>query len=346
MGTGGIGGERSDRERNDEPVPEERLQQKLGNNDVKLKKWGAGRVSGNKVDLPVSGGSLDPTTGLGTVDNDGGFKFKHGKRTVPVTDMQLDSNGKAVYAEVAGARMKFGFLSGVFSYFRNGFGVDVKTTQLKLTGKAARRINNRLDLDGVFRGGNVMSNSYAATQPSTVTVLAQNGANLVPDPRGAFAKFPGHGINPLTNITPIAPATRTVAMGGLFYTFPISGGAISPSASAGTVNAGGGIQITKAGGNTVQFNNLSIDFTTRVVLADNVVNGVSVGRTSIADLDFTGATITSDPIARTVTVTGLVVRLQALSAAVLNQEFPTLVPGTEFAAGDSLGAVSFTAQTQ
>ncbi len=39
-------------------------------------------------------------------------------------------------------------------------------------------------------------------------------------------------------------------------------------------------------------------------------------------------------------------RLQAVAAALLNAQFPTLVPGQDFAAGDSLGTVSFTAHTQ
>ena len=80
----------------------------------------------------------------------------------------------------------------------------------------------------------------------------------------------------------------------------------------------------------------------------------NLGRASIADIDMSGATITSDPTGRTVTVTGAYATLQAVTAATLNQVFieglekasPLFVGQEKFAAGDPLGVINFTVQTQ
>src|ERR1700704_5385670 len=45
---------------------------KLKKSGVKVLKLSPGTVKGTTVTLPVSGGSLDPTTGLGTVEHSGG----------------------------------------------------------------------------------------------------------------------------------------------------------------------------------------------------------------------------------------------------------------------------------
>ncbi|HEX7058905.1 MAG TPA: hypothetical protein VF176_03555 [Solirubrobacterales bacterium] len=317
---------------------------KLSNNDVSIKKWGSGAVRNKSVvDLPVSGGSMDPTTGQGTVDTGGGFKFKHRKRAVPVTEMEIDTTRKSVFAKVAGAKMKFGFLAGTASFFRNGFGVDVKSTQVKLTGKAAKRINSKLGLadEKPFKGGNVMSNSYSATQPSTVTILPTNSATLAGNV-GTLGKFATKGINPFTQITAIAPASKPTVTS---FNLPISGGTVAPDLSSGTLNTSGGVQIEKTAGATMQLTNIGIDLGTKVALTDLTILPTpgNAGRASIADIVMTGATVVIDPATRTFTVSGAVANVQAVAAATLNTTFPG---GTDFVAGDPFGTFSFVAQAQ
>ncbi len=317
---------------------------KLANNDIDVRKTTKGVVqNGRSVFLDVTGDSIDPTNGEGTIEQLGGFKLKVGRRAAAITNLSVQTGGRLVRAKVANARMRLGFL-GSLTNTRDGFGLTTLAKQLKLSGKAAKRISNKLGLKAGRRlnGGRVISNLYSATQPSVVTVLPQGNATLVPE-RTTFAKFGSKGINPFTDITPIAPAQKQGTPPNIAYTFPIDGGQIAPDASSGTVSSGGGMQITRPGGATVQFTNLGIDFTEKTVLADSTVKGTAVGRSSIATLDLSGATIRSDSVARTVAVSGAVARLQTVSAALLNQEFPG---GTDFAAGDSLGTVSFTAQTQ
>ncbi len=333
----------------------------LHKNGIWVQRYKPATVKDRTVTLSVNGGSLDPTTGKGTIRVSGGFKFRlgHGKTRVPFKVLAISTAKNFLDGKVGRNKhkMKIATVSGV-SFTRNGFGTDVSVKTMKLTRNAARQLTHKLGLDknargasassadSVFKGGQVMGSASSTTQPSTVAVLAQTDAMLVPDPAGAFGKFPGHGMNPLTAITPIDPAKETLTMKGPFFTFPFTGGTLAPDATSGTVNASGGIQIAKPAGNTVQFTNLSLDFALKTVLSDNTVNGTLTGRASIADLDMSAATVTSDSAAKTITVTGAVVRLQTVSAALLNDQFPTLVPGQEFAAGDSLGTVSFTAQTQ
>jgi hypothetical protein len=81
------------------------------------------------------------------------------------------------------------------------------------------------------------------------------------------------------------------------------------------------------------------------------LNKGSLGRASIADISLTGATITSDPTTRTVSVQNASATLQAVTAEVLNSVFitpleKTFGPQEKFAGGDPLGVFSFTAQTQ
>lgn len=333
------------------------LLNQLKKNGVKIAPVKRSTVKGQAVTMPVTGGSLDPATGKGTVIVNGGIRFEHGRAAIPFRNLTFDTTKNALNGKAGKKKMKLATISGLTAT-RNGFGVDLTMKSLKLTSSAAKQVNKQLGFDkgggasasstssGPLKGGQAMGSVVSPTQPSTVTVLAQNDATLVPDPTGAFGKFPGHGMNPLTAITPIDPAKETLTMKGPFFTFPFTGGTLAPDATSGTVNASGGIQIAKPAGNTVQFTNLSLDFALKTVLSDNTVNGTQTGRASIADLDMSKATVTSDSAAKTITVTGAVVRLQTVSAALLNDQFPTLVPGQEFAAGDSLGTVSFTANTQ
>jgi hypothetical protein len=320
------------------------FKKKLDNIDVRVQKWGSGKLNDqSSARLPANAGDLDPTNGLGTVDNGGGFKFKYRKRTVPVTNMEINTGTQSVFAEIAGTRMKLGTLTGTMSYFRNGFGVDVKTTQLKLTGKAAKRINNKLGMSKQqpLKSGRVMSNAYTSTQPSTVTLLSTNNATLAGNV-GTLGKFATKGINPFTQITAIDPAKKPTLTS---FDFPISGGALAPDLSSGTLNTSGGVQIAKTAGATMQLTNIGIDFATKVALTDLTILPTpgNAGRASIADIDLTGATVVVDPVARTFTVTNALANIQALAAATLNATFPG---GTDFAAGDPFGTFSFVAQGQ
>jgi len=321
------------------------LVKKLKRSGVRILKVGSATVRGRKATFPVTGGSLDPTTGAGTVNHSGGIKFKRGKRNVALKNFIVDTTTASLNGRVGRKSQKIASTKGV-TFTRNGFGVDVKVSNLKLTGKTARALNKKLGLKGKkkVRGNSSLGASASTTQPSTVTVLPVGNASLNPD-SATLAKFASKGVNPLTDIRPINGA----GVGpGPSFVFPISGGTIGLTANAGTLNTSGGLAIAPAAKLKTEFNNLSADFGTKVITAEvNITPSPpgpgNLGRTSIADIDLTGATVSSDASARTVSVANMTVKLQAVAAATLNEVYPG---GVNFVAGDSLGTVSFTAQTQ
>lgn len=328
------------------------FKKKLNRKKIKLLKWGSGKVKNRNVTLEVTGGSLDPLTGEGTTEQGGGFKFKYRKRTVPVTELTIDRTGKAAYAKVANARMKFGFL-GKYSYAREGFGVNVNAGKLKLTGKAARRIDNKLGMkkQKPFKGGDVMSNAYSATQPKTVAVLPGGEATLVTS-LPTVAKFVGLGVE----LTPIAPATEELALPPLFF-FPIGGGTIAPDGMGGIVETLGGVELQQEPllglTLTMKLNAIWVDLTAKTATVEVDIQSSNpelaptpgnIGRSSIADLDLAGATIVSDPSSRTVSVSNATASLQEVTALVLNEVFAG--KAEVFKGGDPLGTFSFVAHTQ
>jgi len=338
---------------------------KLNKKKIKLLKWGSGKVKNRNVILGVTGGSLDPTNGQGTTEQGGGFKLKRGKRTVPITELTLDRTAKAAYAKIAGARMKLGFLA-TLSFVRNGFGVNVNAAKLKLTGKAAKRINAKLGLkkQKPFKGGNVMSNAYSETQPKTVTVLASGKADLLTDETTVktFVLAPPTGL--AVKIEPIEP-TELESTENPFtplLKFPISGGKIAPDANAGTVETTGGVRLVQeleAGTTTMTLGNIWVDLSAKTATVEVSVESTispelnlgELGRSSIADLNLAGATITSDPTNHTVSVQNATATLQAVTAETLNSVFgapfdAAKIPHGTFAEGAGLGTFSFTAQTQ
>jgi len=328
------------------------FQRKLDNLGVQVTGLGATNVTGKKVAMLVGGGKLDPTDAQGFLDNRGGFKLSLGKRGVPVTKVTVNTAKRAVYATIAKARMQLGSLSP-FVNAREGFGANFKATKVFLTEKAVRRISNRLGLKGSKRlnPGRVLSNSYSAAQPETVTVLPQGSATLdgnIP----TLGKFGAKGVKVPAGITAVAPATKPTPTS---FQFPIAGGTLAPDAGAGTVRTNGGVQIAKEGGATMKLLGIYADFTEKTATVELEILPAppfpgAVPRASIADLVLTGATVVADPASRQISVQNAEATLQAVAAATLNDVFnqpaPEPPPASNFVVGDSFGKFSLTAQAQ
>ncbi len=301
-----------------------------------------------------------------------------------VKALVLDTGASKLTAKIGGKKVKFATTKGL-SYSRNGFGVNVKLNKLKLTNSAANLLNKKTGYakgkPKPFLKNKLIAKSWTEAQPATVAVVAQGSASLALAPQ-ALAKLqhvgvPGPPLPPFeapptpvsVNLEPVAPTTfdkATLAAG-----FPIAGGNISPTASAGTVMTSGGLKLTqslealseKPGDvTTLTMGNIWLDLgaktaSVEVVIENPVTSAANLGnlgRASIADISLDGATITSDPTGRTVTVTNATSTLQAVTAATLNQVFieglekasPFFVGQEKFAAGDPLGVINFTVQTQ
>jgi hypothetical protein len=171
------------------------------------------------------------------------------------------------------------------------------------------------------------------------TVLPQGRATVVLNPE-TVAK-----LNALfVAVNPIFPAEHS----GPTFTFPIvPGGAIAPDASAGTLRSGGDIEALQLGGGQIFWHEPWLDLGAKATLAEVNVQPSppypgKQGQIPILDLGV-GA-VSSDPKARTITVSNAPLTLQAPTAASFNQAFAA---GKEvFRAGEVLGTLSFTAQGQ
>lgn len=341
------------------------LFKKLKKAGVKVIKVSPGTVKVRTVTLPVLGGSLDPTNGLGTIEQSGGIKFKHGKKSAVVKTIVFDTTTSSINANVAGKNMKLASVSGV-SAARNGFGANVTIGSTKLTNKAAKQLNKKLGFTGKqakkapFKGGKGMGSALSETQPKTVTVLPGGNASLVTS-LATDKKL----ANVLVKIETVSPTTETAPLPPTF-SFPISGGTIAPNASSGIVQTGGALKLHQVFvptevETTMTLNAIYVDLGAKTATVEVTVESKGIdpklnlgplGRSSIANLSLTGATIKSNPSARTVSVENATATLQGVTAETLNSVFVTpfeaitKAPAEHFAEGDPLGTFSFTAQTQ
>jgi hypothetical protein len=263
---------------------------------IKIKKISPASLKGSKATLPVTGGSLDPTTGQGTVTQEGGLKFKAGKKSAAVKSLEVDTTKKSVTASVAGKKMKLATIAGS-SFARNGFGVSLTINSLKLTKNAAKQLNKKLGFTGKkkakghkragaskttsppFKGNQAIGKATSETQPSTVTVLPGGNATLALS-ASALQKLqevgppPGPGPGPFSVQLSVIPPTTIVAAGPPpTVAFPITGGTIGPTAAAGTVQTVGGLKLVQSleaapppgtkGTTTLTLGNIWVDMATK-----------------------------------------------------------------------------------
>lgn len=225
---------------------------------------------------------------------------------------------------------------------------------------------------GPFKANQVVGNSSGETQPKTVTILPGGSASLVTDEattkKMVLPPGPeGFGME----IKPVAPGELIPNEANPFtptLKWPVSGGSIAPDASAGKVQTSGGVQLIQEpekykipipGKTTMTLNAIWVDLDAKSATVEVTVESTidpklnlgALGRSSIADVSLTGATVTSDATNHKITVTGASSTLQAVTAEVLNEVFgaplnAAKIPHPEFKAGDGLGTFSFEAQTQ
>jgi hypothetical protein len=344
---------------------------------VRLVALGPAKVRGDSITLPVIGGSLDPSSGRGSVRQAGGLQLSVDRASVSIRGLALNTATGSVTAKLGDRNLKL-CAAGRASFTREGFGTDVTLGQLRLTPTAAKALNEALGLGArgrrsaggasfstpVFRAGQQFGASSSTTQPRTLTVLAGGDATLRTDP-ATDEKFNKVGVS----FEPIGPARENPTQTPTFL-LPIAGGSIATDADAGIVESSGGAKLVQKELEDLQtherfqlsinLESIWVDLEARQALVEVSINSTNqaaaptpgnVGRTSIAEINLSEATISSNPISHTVSLSNANATLQPLTAETLNSVFVTPLAkeiGTErlFEAGDSLGTFSFTAQTQ
>jgi hypothetical protein len=309
---------------------------------VKLAATAPTKLKAGTFTLPVSGGEYDPTISKGTVNQEGGLTFLAGKRTVILRDVMLKFKPAPFYAKVGGGQLKLAGNART-KVVRDGFGARFTATGLRLTSKFATRLNKKLRLPGrPLKPGLPLATITSAVQPANVNVLEAGRATFVPDP-GIFAKL--HELH--VSLNPVSPAE--LAPGPLF-SLPIAlKGRISPDGRSGLIKTEGSLEFLQLGAGQIFWHAFNFELGTDTTLAEVDVEPTptfpgKLGQIPIAALDLAAAAISSNPRARTVTVSGAPLSLSPQSAATFNQAFAA---GKEvFKAAEALGTVSFVAQGQ
>jgi hypothetical protein len=305
---------------------------------IELSASAGAKRKGAAIALPVSGGNVDPTVGQGEIDQAGTITFQSQRKRLPWRDLVVKTKHTPLIAKVGGSQLKLA-TSSKLSSKREGFGTAFAAKALKLTAKVATRLNKKLRPKVPFTQGQLLGTLSSSAQPALVTILEQGKATVALDP--AFVEeMNAHFVS----INPIFPAEHLVAG----FTFPIVvGSQIAPDASQGTLRTGGAFEFLQLHAGQVFWHEPWLDLGVRSDSAEVDVEPTptfpgKLGRVGILDLG--AATVASEPKARTISVSGASLTLQASAAKTLDEAFAA---GKEdFKAGETVGTVSFVAQGQ
>lgn len=318
------------------------LSNKLKKSGVKVKAISPTTVSGKTVTLPINTlSTFDPVSGQGKLLHEGGIKFKKGKKSANVTDIELITAESKLTAKVGNKAMKFASVSGVSST-RSGFGATVTISAIKLTGNAAKQLNKKLGFTtkkkakksgasasakknkkkkpaAPFKGNQVFGKASTTPEPKTISVKAGGTVDLLTN-ETTVKKFeqppisddPEAGGGNGVKIVAISPSELAANANPFTPTlkFPITGGTIAPNASAGTVDSSGGVNLVQnlgmAGTTTITLGNLSVDLQSKKAIAEVVVTsnvGEEPGKPSPLNLGSFGRTSIADVNMAAATIT-------------------------------------------
>jgi hypothetical protein len=307
-------------------------------NNLELSAKGGAKRKGSSFTLPVSGGSLDPTTGKGELDQQGTLAFESKGGKVPLRNIAIKTKRSPLIAKVGGSQLKVATAAAVSSR-REGFGSSFQAKALRLTAKVATRLNKKLRPKVPFEEGQLIGSLVAKSQPQLITILESGRATLVFD-----AAFMAKLDSRFVALNPIFPAEHQ----GASFSFPIaSGGAIAPDGTEGILRTGGAVEALQLHGGQLFWKELWLDLGVRSDSAEVDIEPTpafpgKLGRIAVFDLG--AATVSSDNGARTISISGGPLTLNAQSATSLNEAFAERQE--VFRAGEAVGALSFVAQAQ
>jgi hypothetical protein len=312
----------------------------LKENGVKLSAKQGATLKHGVVSFPVSGGKFDPTTANGFIEHAGALFFAAGAQKVPLTSLQLKTTQKHApfSAKFGGGQLKVASTAKL-TVTREGFADKVKVSTLKLSSKVATRLAKKLRLKDVFKAGAPLGTTITKANPQTVAIQESGKVNFSFDPATA-AKLQSLFVA----INPVFPAEHPGP-----FTLPIFTGTISTDASEGTVQTLGSIELVQIGGGQVFLREAWAElssgaYSPELELAPSPPYGGKLGRASVGTLSLAGATVSADPGAGTIAVTGASVTMGANLAAAFNDAFAKpLGKGEVFHAGEALGSVGFVA---
>jgi len=313
----------------------------LKKDGVQLSKVGAGAVSGRFVTLPAGGGEVDFVNGSGTFAGDGGFRLRVGRRSAKVTGLSVETLRGTLRGTVNGTKLMLAAVPRT-DFAREGFGVAITTPGLRLTPRASTLLNRKLGIDA-FRPGRPFASVSAGLQPGEVLTTG-GGVRFEFDP-GTIAKIKSLDFD-------VQPMESDGSLSDPAFSAPLLAGRIDPTMARTWGMAEGGFRITnpEGPGPTVDWWNLGLSFETGKLLTSGLAH-TEFGQLApgppqpLASLDLANASVSVDPVYRTVTISGAKATLEAAAANYINQVFAIdRGKAPVLAAGDPLGVISLTMQ--
>jgi len=319
-------------------VLDQRFSLFLAANRIEVRTVAGARRSGSVFALPISSGRVDPRSGKGEVEQEGSLVLANARKRVPIRDLVVKTAHTPLVGKVGGSQLKLATASSL-RFRRRGFGAIVSAKPLRLTAKVATRLNKKLRPAAPFVAGQAIGKLISAPQPSLTAILVQGRASLALD-----AAFKAKLDQRFVSVNPISPAELAP---GPTLTFPILGGALAPDLSSGLLKLGGSIELLQLGAGQIFWAELEPDLDGALLSAeaDLEPSPPFAGRQGPAPLLAAGSgTLSADPSRRTLTAAGIPLTLEAATADSLNAAFDA--GGSAFEAGETVGALSFTAQGQ
>jgi len=299
------------------------------------------KLKGSTVSFQVIGGKLDPTTERGVVDHEGALVFRAGDKSIPLKALQLKTTQKRspLMAKVGGSQLKLATAKELEAQ-RAGFGGQISVSELTLSSKLATRLAKKLDRRNLFKAGMPLGRTITKANPEAIALDTKNKVELSLAP-----SFQAKLDSLFVAVNPVFPAEHPGP-----FTLPIFGGTIAPNAFLGTIETLGALELLQLGAAQLRWHDGWIDlqvktFAPEAELLPSPPYPGKQDRASIASLAL--ASSTSNPKARTVTVSRASLFLADATAASLNELFAKpLGKGDVFLAGEALASFAFVAQGQ
>ncbi len=305
-----------------------------------VKLLGAARISADPIKpakvlkagslvLPISGGSIDPKTAVGTITHKGGFTLSAGKVKVALKNPTVKIGKKSTLTvQVGKAKIAVGTLGlAKAKVTRDGFATNVAGVNIALSKVGATALNAAFGVRAFKTGLSLGTVAVKSTPAQIALVGGTTTLQIDPGTAGALTQL---GIT-------LAPAPGSTATPTGALTFTVTGGLVDVKTLAGTIQHSGGLALTRSG-QTISLTDPLITLGKAPTLGISY-SGAPV---TIADLDVSRLTTNIDAKTRTITLGGAVARLNSLAATTLNGLFGT----TQIQAGLTIGTASLVAQAR
>ena len=292
-------------------------------------KLGNARAKATGREFDVAGGDIDPADAIpGNLTHTGKLvvKGKGGRYGFKQLQVQLVAGGHKLLGTSAGQVVTIADLTGGIVARQGLYSTDVNDFGAHLSGSAAATLNKALGRKS-FKQGAYLGQVSIDTELDEASVGAVGQTRLQLAAQAA-QKLQQAGVSG----APAAPATVAAGPGGLpRFSFPVAGGTVKLDQSGADLSHTGGLVLTK------QSTGAQLTLAEPgVLISETPQLSVSLGgaRAVAADLDLAGMTTQGTP--NGLDLGGIVVKLNAPTAALMNQQFQTTV----FAGGDVVGTAS------